>query len=194
MCVSAQAILDRQNDVLQRLEELDKEAEDLRRELAENTITRNQLAGKVEELQAECSSLHVQLADYKVYNTVSGVQQDPNIIDSHVQSISAASAKEQQCLHEELAKLQLQLASLSSELDAEKQKCRLLIDYPDKCSGGPTRPLSGRESQQQISANTIRILLLEEQNFELRETVSRHARQTHCKRKHKVSSYIPVYI
>ena len=75
-----QAILDRQNDVLQRLEELDKEAEDLRRELAENTITRNQLAGRVEELQAECSSLNAQLADYKVYNTVSGVQQDPNII------------------------------------------------------------------------------------------------------------------
>lgn len=109
-----------------------------------------------------------------------------------MQSISAASAREQQCLHEELVKLQLQLASLSSELDAEKHKCRLLIDYPDQCSGGPKRPLSGRESQQQISANTIRILLLEEQNSELRETVSQHARQTHCKRKPKVSTIIPV--
>lgn len=68
--------------MLQRLEELDKEAEDLRRELVENTITRNQLAGRVEDLQAECSSLDAQLADYKVQNTIiSGVlQQDPTII------------------------------------------------------------------------------------------------------------------
>lgn len=107
---------------------------------------------------------------------------------SHVQSISATSAREQQCLHEEVAKLQLQLASLSSELDAEKQKCRLLMDYPDQSCDGPIQPLSGRESQQQISANTIRILLLEEQNSELRETIVQHARKSNCKRKPKVSS------
>lgn len=68
-----QAILGHQNDVLRRLEELDKEAEGLRRELAENIITRNQLVSRVEELQAECSSLHAQLADHKVRSTILGI-------------------------------------------------------------------------------------------------------------------------
>lgn len=43
--------------------------------------------------------------------------------------------------------------------------------------------LSGRESQKQISANTIRILLLEEQNSELR-----HKRMQST---HKVNSATP---
>ena len=61
-----QAIQCRERDVLQRLEELDKETEDLRRELTESTGARNQLVNRVEELQAECSSLHNQVAEYEV--------------------------------------------------------------------------------------------------------------------------------
>ena len=182
----AQAILCRQSDVLQRLEELDKEAEGLRRELAETTSTRSQLASRVEELQTECSSLHAQVAEYevKIYHKIQCPMSDTLVYTILIQSNSAAAAKEQQCLREELTHLELQLASLSSELEAEKQKCRLLVDYPDNCS---TRALSGCESQKHISANTIRILLLEEQNSELREVMLRHARQTHGKRKTEVS-------
>ena len=61
-----QAIQCHERDVLQRLEELDKETKDLRRELSESTTARNQLASRVEELQAECLSLHSQVADYEV--------------------------------------------------------------------------------------------------------------------------------
>ena len=61
-----QAIQCRERDVLQRLEELDKETKDLRRELNESATARNQLVSKVEELRAECSSLHSQVADYEV--------------------------------------------------------------------------------------------------------------------------------
>ena len=86
--------------------------------------------------------------------------------------------------------MELQLASLSSKLEVEKEKCRLLVDYPDQQSSRPTEQLSGRESQQYISANTIRILLLEERNSELREKMLQHARQAHGKRKTEVSGYI----
>ena len=51
---------------------------------------------------------------------------------------------------------------------------RLLMDYPFlKQTGSDYRAhiasLSRRDSEKQISANTVRILLLEEQNIELRE-------------------------
>lgn len=58
--------MSRQAEVLQRIEEMDKEAEDLRRELSETATARNQLTRRVEELQTECSSLHGQIADYEV--------------------------------------------------------------------------------------------------------------------------------
>ena len=52
--------------------------------------------------------------------------------------------------------------------------CRLLMDYPfikqvsdDYCAH--ISSLTGRDLERQISANTVRILLLEEQNTELRE-------------------------
>ena len=106
---------------------------------------------------------------------------------SFIQLKTAESVKQQQCLCEELASVELQLASLSSKLEAEKEKCRLLVDYPDQRTSRPTEQLSGRESQEYISANTIRILLLEERNSELREKMLQHARQTHSKRKTEVS-------
>ena len=45
---------------------MDREAEELRRELSESVTARNQLTRTVEELQTECSSLHGQVADYEV--------------------------------------------------------------------------------------------------------------------------------
>ena len=86
--------------------------------------------------------------------------------------------------------MELQLASLSSKLEEEKEKCRLLVDYPDQQSSRPTEQLSGRESQEYISANTIRILLLEEKNTELREKMLQHAKRINGKRKTEVSGFI----
>ena len=56
------------------------------------------------------------------------------------------------------------------------------MDYPfvKQTSEGYVRhirSLSARDSQRQISANTVRILLLEEQNSELRERGLREARE-----------------
>ena len=60
---------------------------------------------------------------------------------------------------------------------------RLLMDYPfvRQTSEGYVQhiwSLSARDSQRQISANTVRILLLEEQNSELRERGLREARES----------------
>ena len=59
---------------------------------------------------------------------------------------------------------------------------RLLMDYPFVRQTSESyvqhiRSLSARDSQRQISANTVRILLLEEQNSELRERGLREARE-----------------
>ena len=64
--------------------------------------------------------------------------------------------------------------SVQQQLREERQNCRLLMDYPfikQTNENYSTRitSLSSKESGRQISANTIRILLLEEQNSELRQ-------------------------
>ena len=75
-----------------------------------------------------------------------------------LQSKSATSAKEQQHFHQELADLKLQLASLFTQLEMERENCRLLVDYPsssDDSSQAHLASLSSRKSQECISANTI---------------------------------------
>ena len=103
---------------------------------------------------------------------------------SFPQSKLAAAAEQQQKFHEDLTGLELKLASLSSEVESGKEKCRLLVTCPEQSL---TKPLSGRESRKYISANTIRILLLEEQNSELRKSMVPHVRQTSGRRKTEVS-------
>ena len=61
-----QALLCRQSGVLQRLEEMDRETESLRRELADSTTAKDQLASRLAGLQAECSSLQTQAAEQEV--------------------------------------------------------------------------------------------------------------------------------
>ena len=191
-----QALLCRQSGVLQRLEEMDRETESLRRELADSTTARDQLASRLAGLQAECSSLQTQVAEQEViiYTFIEYLLTNSlmpySLMLLLLQSKSATSAKEQQHLHQELADLKLQLASLFTQLEMERENCRLLVDYPsssDDSSQAHLASLSNRKSQERISANTIRILLLEEQNSELRQTVLRHARETGSQRKTEVS-------
>ena len=101
-----------------------------------------------------------------------------------MQSKSLASAKEMQSFRDELEVLESKVASLSLQLKEEKEKCQLLVDYPslphssDSNGQSKRHTLSAQESQKQISANTIRILLLEEQNSELRESLQNQTRNT----------------
>jgi len=62
----SQAILSKQTKLLQRLEELDKEAESLRREVSESARVRDDLATQLQHVQAECSTLRSQLSEQKV--------------------------------------------------------------------------------------------------------------------------------
>ena len=68
---------------------------------------------------------------------------------------------------QQVSELEREVGEVGQHLQEEKQRCRLLMDYPfvKQTTGGS----GGIPSQKQISANTIRILLLEEQNHELRE-------------------------
>ena len=99
-----------------------------------------------------------------------------------VQERSVESAREQERLSEELAGLEVQVTSLSAELERERENCRLLVTRPELISVTG----SSRDLQEHISANTIRILVLEEQNSELRESVLEHAKRTERKRREEV--------
>ena len=58
--------MSRQREVLDRLGEMDREAEEMRRELASSTVTRDQLRSRVDQLQTECSLLHNQVSELEV--------------------------------------------------------------------------------------------------------------------------------
>ena len=58
--------MSRQREVLERLGEMDREAEEMRRDLASSTVTRDQLRSRVEQLQTECSLLHNQVSKLEV--------------------------------------------------------------------------------------------------------------------------------
>ena len=58
--------MSRQREVLERLGEMDREAEEMRRDLASSTVTRDQLRSRVDQLQTECSLLHNQVSELEV--------------------------------------------------------------------------------------------------------------------------------
>lgn len=83
------------------------------------------------------------------------------------QSKLSQSKEEQVRLVQQVSELEREISEVRQHLQEEKQRCKLLMDYPfaKQATGGS----GGIPSQKQISANTIRILLLEEQNHKLRE-------------------------
>ena len=67
--------------------------------------------------------------------------------------------------------MSFRLAQLQKDLTESESKCRLLMDYPSLDplrSKVAIRELGEGEAQHHVSANTVRILLLEEQNKDLR--------------------------
>jgi len=67
-----------------------------------------------------------------------------------------------------------QLEDIKIELEQEKEKCFLLMDYPSLNGADPNymeylESLDYLESQNHLSANMIRIMLLEDQNKDLRK-------------------------
>lgn len=80
------------------------------------------------------------------------------------------------------SQLEKQLKQSQSQLEEEREKCHLLADHPMIKPATPgsfsnyTASLSSKESQQQVTANTVRILTLEEQNNALRRRMAEQAR------------------
>lgn len=84
---------------------------------------------------------------------------------------SVVSTLEEQ-VRELKSQLEEQVRQLKIQLEAEKERCRLLMEYPyikPSTSKDKIGDMTSLESQRQVSANTIRILLLEEQNADLRQ-------------------------
>lgn len=85
-----------------------------------------------------------------------------------ISQIKLSQSKEEQVrLVQQVSELEKEVGEVRQHLQEEKQRCRLLMDYP--FAKPATGDSGGIPSQKQISANTIRILLLEERNHELRE-------------------------
>ena len=113
------------------------------------------------------------------------------IITPCMQERLTASLSEQEALSSLVAKLRQEMGVARREVEEERANARLLMDYPfvKQTAEGYHRHVesmlaSGGESHRQISANTVRILLLEEQNGELREGIVSSAMQGRRDGKH----------
>lgn len=64
--------------------------------------------------------------------------------------------------------LESQLTATAAALSEEQAQCQLLMDYPSLNQSRDAAALSSVEARQHMCANTVRIMLLEEQNGCLR--------------------------
>lgn len=64
--------------------------------------------------------------------------------------------------------LKSKVAASAAAVREEQDHCRLLMDYPSLGHSCDTAALSSAEARQHTCANTVRIMLLEEQNGRLR--------------------------
>lgn len=74
------------------------------------------------------------------------------------------------------------LENVKAELEHEKEKCLLLMDYPSLSVSDPNyfdclKSLSYADSKNHLSANIIRIMLLEDQNKDLRKIALQDAQE-----------------
>ena len=79
----------------------------------------------------------------------------------------ACSNKENEDLKIKSLELEQEILAAQERLKKELQKTKLLMEYP--FSSVVPKSLSVNQSRDHINANTVRILLLEEQNDKLRE-------------------------
>lgn len=132
------------------------------------------MEAKCSDLQSKCTVLQSTIADHEVQCMYMWwlFKLKTLHISRGVQSKDVQSAVEHQHLTSVVFALEEQVKELMRQVETEKEKCHLLMEYPyikpaaSKDAIGAMTPL---ESQRQVSANTIRILLLEEQNSELRQ-------------------------
>ena len=113
-------------------------------ELSETAREREQLDSELANKRTEISELKIELAEH--INSVLSLEQSAHTHTGLVESLRDS------------------LNSASAKLEAADQKCRLLMRFSN-----PTDSCDASETQDLISANSVRIMLIEEHNSKLRE-------------------------
>ena len=132
------------DSLLEQVLGMEEELTRSQQELSETAREREQLESELANKLTQISELRLELAE---------------------QISSALSLQGSVCSHTELAEgLRDRLNSANAKLEATEERCRLLMRFSD-----PTDSCDSSDTQDLISANSVRILLIEEQNSKLRQ-------------------------
>ncbi|XP_012869715.1 PREDICTED: coiled-coil domain-containing protein 157 [Dipodomys ordii] len=147
----------KQHALLQQLDSLDQEREELRGSLDDAEIQQAQMEEQLQNLQSEREQDQCQLrAQQELLKSLQWEKQD---------------------LEQVTTDLQLNLSELQRELEALKERERLLVTFPDlhkpvgdqiQSSGNVTEDM-----ERQVQANSIRIQVLQEENERLQSMLSK---------------------
>ncbi|KAL3857715.1 hypothetical protein ACJMK2_012357 [Sinanodonta woodiana] len=153
----SQNMKSKQEALLRRVDTLDQE----------NVELRDQVAALEEEKESIEESLE------KAKNDVE--QWKKTVKDKEAQVEQLQSEKDR--LEESISSLQSTIETLQEKLEEEKEKERLLVEYPD-LNGPVNRDIAGSgdivyDMENQVKANNSRINLLEEQNEGLRNSIQK---------------------
>ncbi|KAM4827453.1 coiled-coil domain-containing protein 157 isoform 2-T2 [Thomomys bottae] len=147
----------KQRTLLQQLDSLDQEREELQGSLDDAEVQRAQMEEQLQSLQSDREQDQCQLQAQ--------------------QELLQSLQREKQDLEQVTTDLQLNLSEMQRELEALKERERLLVAFPDlhrpvedqiQSSGNVTEDM-----ERQVQANSIRIQVLQEENGRLQSMLSK---------------------
>ncbi|XP_028680830.2 coiled-coil domain-containing protein 157 isoform X1 [Erpetoichthys calabaricus] len=149
--------------LLQQVDSLDQECEGVRQSLEESDEKRAQLQEELSQLTSETASLRCQLQEQKV--------------------VTEQLQEEKQKLEGSVSALKDSICELEKQVQEQKQREKLLMDYPDLCPPSQCQLDSTgdiiTDMEKQMQANSVRIVILEEQNSRLRNSLQKLKESVH---------------
>ncbi|XP_054749412.2 coiled-coil domain-containing protein 157-like [Lytechinus pictus] len=153
-----QALQSKHDALVQRVEELDQECQDLREGLADAEDGKEEALEQLKVTQSELQGLQDELK----------TQQD----------LVATIMEEKKFMESSVGDLQTMILALEEQLKDSEEREKMLVLYPDNNPGVVPAPQradgdSASGMGQQVQTNNLRIQILEEQNYLLRNNIDK---------------------
>uniref|UniRef100_A0A665X0P3 Uncharacterized protein n=1 Tax=Echeneis naucrates TaxID=173247 RepID=A0A665X0P3_ECHNA len=160
LCI--QSMQAKQKSLLERVDALDKECEELQRQLGDREERHIELDNELQQMSEEKEQLQSKLA--------------------HHQDLCLKLEKEKQRLEKNIGDLNNSVDELKQYLQTSKEKERLLVAFPELSPQAQAQPQSTGnvllDMKQQLEANSIRIKVLEQENAILHNSIEKLGERT----------------
>ncbi|KAK2191714.1 hypothetical protein NP493_47g04026 [Ridgeia piscesae] len=152
-----ESVQGKQDSLLERLDALDRDNEELRDEMGELEEVKDKLEEELEKAEEQRSKLEEQLAEEK--------------------ELQREISEQKEALEGAVRELRGEVREMGRKLEKAKDQERLLVEYPD-LNGPVNTDLTGsgdivKDMQNQVTANSVRIGLLQQQNAKLQNSISK---------------------